>query len=276
MSEALAALSGDPAAPVAPVAAPAAAPAAPVAPAGWLSGLSDENLRGNETLSRYQSVDDLAKAHVETTAWARGRIPIPTDEAGFRELGEKLRPESADKYDIPVPEGDDPALAERFKAFAHETGLPPAWAKSVAEFSNREAGEAMSKMAATNGAELKGLELDYGPVGYQARLDAVGNMFAKMGIDNFDAVTALEQSAGAGKALQAFFTMAESTGELAKVDTAGVALHMGTMTAAAAQKEVDSMFGNTETAAKLRDPGSAEAKKYKELVARISKGDGAA
>lgn len=220
-----------------------------------------------------QSEADLAKGYVETRKWAKGRVPIPTDEAGFRELGEKLRPESADKYEIPLPEGDDGALAGQFKQFAYDTGLPPQWAKSVAEFHNRAQAEALSKIAQQNSEGLKAIELDLGPVGYNARLDAVNNMLQAAGIEDFDAVTALTQTVGAEKTLRSLFTLAEKYGELEKVDTGSVELRLGITTAAQAQREIDRMFEDPATRAKLEDHGSPEYKRYEQYLARVAKGD---
>jgi hypothetical protein len=225
-----------------------------------------DDLRNDPDINRYGTVEDLAKGLKETRAWARGRVPIPTDEAGFKELGEKLRPESADKYEVSVPEGVDPGMAEAFKAFAFETGLPAEWAKGVAEFNNQWVADAASKLQQKNSDEMTAIELDMGVAAYNQRLEAVGNMMARAGIEGFDAVQALEQAHGAGKAMQALFKLAESTGELAKVDPVNVEMRLGTMSPAMAKAEVDRMLAN-DPEGKLRDPNSAESQKYKQLTA---------
>lgn len=257
--------------------APASAPPAasePPAVRDWLAPLADD-LRTDPDLNRYETVADLARGMKETRNWARGRIPVPgaEDDAAWTELGEKLRPAKAEDYDIPVPEGDDGATAGRFREFAHETGIPARWAKAIAEFHNREQTEALSLLAARNREEMRALELEYGPAGYHGRLEAVNAMLQKAGIEGFEAVDALANSAGTGKALKALFTLAEKTGELAKVDGATVEMRLGTLTAAQAQAEINRMFNDAAIAPKLVESGSAEQKKYEQLLARVAKGD---
>jgi len=267
---------------VAPAPAPAPAalvPAASPAPAGdpppaipqWLNSMPDD-LRNDPDINRYGSVEDLAKGLKETRAWARGRIPIPTDEAGFKELGEKLRPESADKYDITVPPGADPALAEAARAHFFDIGLPPQWAKAVVDFNNQFAADQASQLIQKNQDGLKAIELEMGAAAYNTRLEAVANMFARAGIEGFDAVQALEQVQGAEPAMRAFFRLAEATGELGKVDGALVEMRMGSMTAAQAQAEIDRMFSEDVGKNKLRDKTSPEYKKYEQLLAIQARG----
>ncbi len=80
----------------APAPAPAPAPSPTPAPTptetpAWLSNAAEE-YRSDPDINRYKTADDAAKGLKEMRAMARNRLPIPTDEAGFRELGEKLRP----------------------------------------------------------------------------------------------------------------------------------------------------------------------------------------
>lgn len=95
-------------APAAPAAATPPAPA-PVDPPAWTSGL-----------------DAATKSYVE----ARGF-------KGVHELAGKLRefepPESADKYEIPVPEGESDEFAKAVAPLFHKAGLSASQAKSLAE-----------------------------------------------------------------------------------------------------------------------------------------------
>lgn len=256
---------------------PEGAPPAPPAAPDWMASLPDD-LRSDADLVRYPSVEALAKGLKETRSWARGRIPIPqsNDESAWKELGEKLRPETIEGYEIPVPEGDGGETAAAFKDFAFDHGIPAHTAKAVAEFHNRAMEESLSKMATANKAELQGLELDFGAVGYNARLDAVNNMLASAGIEGFEAVDALANApgVGVGKAMRALFTLAEKTGELAKVDGASVEMRMGTLTASQAQAEINRMFDDKDTADKLKDRSSPAYAKYQNLLARAAQGDG--
>lgn len=232
-----------------------------------MTGLPDE-FRNDPDLTRYQTVEDLAKGMKETRAWARGRVPIPTDDAGWKEFGEKLRPESADAYKIEVPEGQSTELADSFRAYAFEQGLPPRYAEGVAAFFNRAQAEMVSKIVTGNKAELQALDLELGTHGYNVRLEAVNNMLNAAGIDSESSASlmaALEQSKGAGKTMRALFTLAEKTGELEKVDSTTVALNMGGMKPEAAQAEINRLMDNTEFMKKAMEAGTPEAAKWQNL-----------
>ncbi len=130
MTEATAA----PAAPdatAAPVAAPAAAPAAPAAapaaPVNWTAGF-----------------DAATRSFVE----ARG-FKAPADLMAH--LQGYDAPDSPDKYELPVPEGDDGAFAKKVAPLLHGAKLSPAQAKALAEGWN--ALNAQEKQAATQAQE---------------------------------------------------------------------------------------------------------------------------
>lgn len=261
MSEVLDALGGPTPTPT-PTPAPTPAPA-PSAPE-WLSGLSDD-LRSDPDLIRYQTVEDLAKGMKETRAWARGRIPIPADDAGWQELGAKLRPESAEGYRIDLPEGDSGELATAFKQFAFDQGIPPRWAEATAAFWGRQQAEMASRLEAQNKAEVQALDLELGTHGFNVRAEAVGNMFRSLGIEDFDAIKALEQTQGAGKTLKVLFALAERTGELEKVDGNAVSLRNGNMTPEQAQAAIGEKMNDKEFMAKAKVKGSPEYRMWNDL-----------
>lgn len=268
MSEAIAALGGEPTPTPTPTPTPAPTPTPPQAPSvpEWLNSLSDD-YRNDPDLVRYQTVEDLAKGMKETRAWARGRIPIPADDAGWQELGQKLRPESADKYQINVPEGDSGEMAGAFKAFAFEEGIPPRWAERTATWFNRQQAEAIGKIKSQNEAEVQALDLELGTHGFNVRAEAVANMFRNMGIEDFDAVKGLESSIGAGKTLKVLFALAEKTGELEKVDGSAVALRGGNMSPEQAQAAIMDKMEDKDFMAKAKTKGTPEYNQWKALNA---------
>lgn len=234
----------------------------PLHPA-WMNGLGEE-FRNDPDLNRYPTLEDFAKGAKETRAWARGRVPIPQDETGYRELGDKLRPAEAKDYEIPLPEGDTGAMADRFRTFAHDTGLPAPWAKAVAEFHNREQADALSKMGQTAKDELTAIELEYGAEGYNARLEAVSNLFRTVGIEGFEPANSLQQARGAGETMKFLFAMAEKTGELGKVDPHNVSLRLGSTTPQAAQAWIDQKMNDRAFMAQARIEGTNEYRQWKE------------
>lgn len=260
-----------------PTPAPAPTPAPTPAPSDrWQDKFLREDLRGNELLSRYDSPEKLAEAHVEVNKWAAGRIPIPKagDETAFAEFASKMRPAEAKDYDIPVPEGQSSETADAFRPIFHELGLHPTQATKLTQAWNQFAADSASRIAQAGKDEVTALELQYGPSGFQQRAQAVNNMLAGMGVAVEDIVPAMEQvGGGAGKALAALFTMAEKTGELAKVDGDTVAVRLGAMTPELAQQKLDEQNSNTdpEFQRKLTDPNSPERKLRQQLV-RIAAG----
>lgn len=133
MTEATAAPAAPVAAPAtpAPVAAPAAAPAAP---ADWTAGL-----------------DAATKSFIQ----ARG-FKAPADLMATLQSYDP--PESPDKYEIPVPEGDAGEFAKKVAPLLHSAKLSPAQAKALAEGWNSL--NATEAAAAAQAAEAQAREAD--------------------------------------------------------------------------------------------------------------------
>jgi hypothetical protein len=107
-----------------------------------MDGLSDARLKGHETLKGYQTVEDLAKAHVETLGktWTDG---LPEDLKGnevltqFKTVEDLAKahvealgklpavPEKPEAYEIAPIEGVpvDEAFVGQVKTWAHEAGM---------------------------------------------------------------------------------------------------------------------------------------------------------
>lgn len=243
----------------------------------WQEKFLPPEMRADETLAAYKDPVDAFKALVETKKWARGRVAVPgaEDATAFTEFASKVRPEKAEDYKILGPDGKSSEVGEAFRTKFHELGLHPIQAEGLTSAWNQYQADISSKVKQAGQDEMTAVELELGPQAYNQRLTAVDNMMRAMGIEDLDVVSGLEQTIGAGKTLRALFTMAEKTGELAKVDGATVALRMGSMTAKSAQAELDSMSFNQdkEFQAKLADKNSAEFAKRKALLERIAKGD---
>ena len=76
----------------------------------WYTNLADEALRENPALTRYKSVDDFAKGHLELekTLGERTGITPPGDDATPEQMAEFYKqlpgyPESHDKYEVEPP-----------------------------------------------------------------------------------------------------------------------------------------------------------------------------
>ena len=90
-------------------AAPAAQPSSQ--PSGeWFNALP-EDLRGDQNITKYKSVEDIARAHVSAVSMlGRDKIPMPKSDAEFRDVYSKLgMPDNAKDYkfmekDYGIPE----------------------------------------------------------------------------------------------------------------------------------------------------------------------------
>lgn len=241
----------------------------------WMGGLP-EDMRADTTLSRYKTVEDLAKGLRETQAWARGRVAIPgaDDNDAWGEFAQRMRPEKAEDYNIPVT-GKDTAMADAFRAFAHENGFHPRYATRAAEFFNQFSADQVSKQTAAGKAEVTSIELELGPQAYAHRLEATANMLRGAGLmaegDN-DFVVGLTSAFGPGKVMRGLFALAEKTGELGKVDTTAIDLRTGAMSKEAAQEEINAKMGDKDFMDKAKIKGTPEYDRWKNLNLRAAGG----
>lgn len=104
-------------------------PPAEAAPSDWREALP-EDIRGNENLAKFESLEGLAKSYINAQQMiGRDKIPMPKSDEEWQDVYNRLgRPESAEGYefeDVEVPEDfpiDDEAL-KQFKEVAHQNGL---------------------------------------------------------------------------------------------------------------------------------------------------------
>ena len=117
---------------------------APVAEETWQGQHLPEDLRENETLSKFKDVGSLSSSYLELQKMVGSRDKIPTEESTEDEVNSfynKLgRPESPDAYDIKVPdEGGtgmkyDQKLYSDFLQTAHQSGLTNKQAQDAIDF----------------------------------------------------------------------------------------------------------------------------------------------
>jgi hypothetical protein len=159
----------------APNAAPAAAtppPAGATPPAAtWRDTLPDE-IKGHASLGKYADVPALAKAYVEaeTLIGRKGAIiPKEGDAADVTAAWRKAIgvPDAADGYTIARPETVPEALwsddtAKAYRGIAHEAGLTPAQAQTVAgKFLEMQAAE-MARLGEAGQASVAALRTEWG------------------------------------------------------------------------------------------------------------------
>lgn len=245
----------------------------------WQDKWLPEDLRADETLATYKSPEDAFRGLVETRRWAKGRVPIPAagDEAAFTEFASKIRPEKPEDYKLGDDKGQPTPLAEAFRKTFHDIGLHPVQAEKLNAAWNQQQADMVSKQQQAGKDALTAIELEFGPTGYNQRLEATEAMLRAAGLDDAKVAgftTTLEQSFGAGDAMRVLMALAEKTGELGKIDGNAVALRMGAMSKDAAQAEINRQNSSTdpEFIRKITDPGSPEYAQRRKLMEVIAKG----
>ena len=201
---------------------------------------------------------EQTQANKKWSQWAEATLlrsaynPKSDDDAdGWNAVYNRLgRPESADKYGLPVPEGDDGSFAQAAAPVLHELGLTTKQAKGLAEWWNQAsstrieaADEAFSKQSEAEYSALKG---EWGAAAAQNEelaKRAVLKFGKEAGLDeaSFDS---LERAIGTAKVMKLFHAIGAKFGEADFVgsDTPS----SGALTPAQAKNKVASLFADQE------------------------------
>lgn len=167
--------------------------------------------------------------------------------AVYNRLG---RPESPDKYGLPVPEGDDGSFATAAAPVLHELGLTTRQAKGLAEWWNKASaarveaeGESFSKASEAEYAALRG---EWGAAASQNEelaKRAVLKFSKEAGLDegSFDA---MERAIGTAKVMKLFHAIGAQFREADFV--ASDAPSSGALNPSQAKNKVASMFADKE------------------------------
>ena len=101
---------------------------------GWTNNLPEDSAAYKDTLSKYKSVPDMAKALANANALIGKKLGVPNEKSSPEEVAAFRRamgvPESLDEYKLApetLPEGmtwnDD--MAKPYAEIAHKHGIPP-------------------------------------------------------------------------------------------------------------------------------------------------------
>lgn len=230
----------------------------------WMGGLPDD-LKGDATLSRYQSIEDLAKGHVEAHRIAKSKVVLPKegDADSFSRFAAAIRPETPDAYTFNIPEGQDSSLADAMKPVFHQAGLHPESAKLLVDGWNAHMAQ-MTQAAEQKGRdELDGLQAEMGKDEFAKGKQAAINMLNRLGIPS-DFEADLSRFVGGGNTLRLLFDMAGRMGELGRVDPTDIKISTGTLTPDEAMTEARAL--QKSAGAKLEDKNSPERRRYDELI----------
>ncbi|SOD41327.1 hypothetical protein [Nitrosovibrio sp. Nv4] len=185
--------------------------AAPAPATDWTSSIADESVRSWVTAKGFKDPAALAQSALNleklTGAPADRIIKLPTDAnaAEWDQVYNKLgRPETADKYDIPVPEGDNGEFAKTAKEWFHKAGLSASQARTLAEMNNNYIAELnkahTEKTQQAHEAEMGRLKTEWGGE-YQSRVELVDRAAESFGMSK-DQLLALKQTMGPAAAMK--------------------------------------------------------------------------
>lgn len=173
------------------------------------------------------------------------------DAEGWNAVYNRLgRPESADKYELPVPEGDDGSFAQSVAPVLHELGLTSRQAKGLAEWWNQASASRIEmeseSFAAQSEAEYKALQSEWGAAASQNEelaKRAVVKFAKEAGIDD-QSFENMERAIGTAKLMKLFHAIgsqfAEGTFISSDTPTGGA------MTPQAAKNKIAGMFTDQE------------------------------
>ena len=133
------------------------------------------------------------------------RLPKDNDQAAWNEVYTKLgRPESADKYVIPVPDGQPKDFANEASKWFHEAGLPQSAVTKIAEKWNEFIGSQQKatteKVQQENQVQINELRKAWGP-DYDKNAQVVDRAAETFGM-NQDQLSALKEVLGPKGAME--------------------------------------------------------------------------
>lgn len=173
------------------------------------------------------------------------------DAEGWTAVYNRLgRPESPDKYELPVPEGDDGSFAQAAAPVLHELGLTAKQAKGLAEWWNEASSKRIEmeseSFANRSEAEYKELQREWGSAAAQNEelaKRAVLKFSKEAGIDEttFDA---MERAIGTGKLMKLFHSIGAQFAEADFI--ASDAPSSNAMTPQQAKNKIAGMFADQE------------------------------
>jgi len=173
------------------------------------------------------------------------------DAEGWTAVYNRLgRPESPDKYELPVPEGDDGSFAQAAAPVLHELGLTAKQAKGLAEWWNEASSKRIEmeqeSFSSRSEAEYKELQREWGAAAAQNEelaKRAVLKFSKEAGIDEstFDA---MERAMGTSKLMKLFHAIGS---QFAEADFVASDTPSGSaMTPQQAKNKIAGMFADQE------------------------------
>ncbi len=200
------------------------------APATWIDDVP-EDYRGEKSLSKYQSVGDLAKGHVHLSRMMGNSVKIPGEDSTDEERNDfytKLgRPETADNYEYArpdMPEGMsyDENSEQAFKELAHNQGITQTQLGSILDFYNKFALDSqIDQKLHMDEAYFKGeaaLQKEWGHKGYDRNVAIAQRAMKEFGGPELEKLLTTDPRGSHPALVKAFYQMGLKSQEARPLD----------------------------------------------------------
>ena len=159
-----------------------------------------------DVLGSYRNLEKLTGVPADKIV----KIPVDDNAASWAEVYSKLgRPESPEKYVLPLPEGDGGAFSKVAATWFHEAGLSSSQAAKIAEKWNAHTGGAAAAEAEATAqkhqAEIQSLKNEWGG-GYQANEALVDRAASTFGLTT-DQLLAIKSALGPAGAMKMLYNI---------------------------------------------------------------------
>lgn len=215
------------------------------------ASIADDDLRGwmeakfngaeptlEKVASSYRNLEKLVGAEkADRTVTLPGPDAPETEvDAFYQRLG---RPEKADGYELPIPEGDDGKMGEWASGVFHKAGLSQKQAATVAEAWNEYVASTQGEAAQKNQHDAQqaeaALKKEWGAA-YDQKIAGIDRAAISLGM-NEEQLEGLRSAMGPVAAMKFVDSLATKTGE-APIDMEGNPSETGMMTPGAARQEL--------------------------------------
>lgn len=247
--------------PTAPVADPAPAPA-PAAPTSWLDKLSAEDRAYADSKgwkadtppdALFSSYKNLEKVWGADKAGRAIMLPKDdSDTAALDAIYDKLgRPADPSGYEISLPEGAAPELADRAKTWFHKAGLTVNQAKAVTEAYQAVELEQAQQIDQRDQREKADLEKEWG-ADYTQKVEVAKRGIAAAGLTT-EEVRSLELAVGPARATKMLEFFGRNYTEARPLDGAP-STGFGGLNPAQAQTKINELYGDANFMSRYNNP----------------------
>lgn len=221
-------------------------------------------------LTSYRNLETLLGADKAGRAIVPPKDDAPAEEwlAFWNKLG---RPETADGYKLPVPEGDAGEFAKVAASWFHEAGIPAKQAQKLAakwnEFQTAAATKAEAEFTQKSALDLQELQKAWGGE-FEANAELARRARREAGLSDDEGI-AIERALGVKKAAEVFSFLGKQFAEAAMKGGEGPGRGVFGATPQEAKARIEALKGDADWTAKYLN-GDIDARAEFERLHRIA------